>query len=170
MKESLVLTGRDRLPPSEEKAECVCVARGGGGGSEGGGWGNPWGQPEGHEGGLAGRRVHVRPLSTRLGCPGDGTTGTILCQDTGLDPGEDLGVGPGQDAEVGWGADPGEGPGLDPRAGRPGLEAPPSAAPRGPSAAALGLVQVPRQPALVTGASWKAVTPGASTGQTLKGL
>ena len=136
MEESLVLTGRDRLPPSEDKAECVCVARGGGGGSEGGGWGNPWGQPEGREGGLAGHRVHVRPLSTRLGCPGDGTTGTVLCQDTGLDPGEDLGVGPRQDAEAGRGADPGEGPGLDPRAGQPGLEAPPSAAPRGRSAAA----------------------------------
>ena len=86
--------------------------------------------------GLAGHRVHVRPLSTRLGCPGDGTTGTVLCQDTGLDPGEDLGVGPRQDAEAGRGADPGEGPGLDPRAGQPGLEAPPSAAPRGRSAAA----------------------------------
>ena len=108
----------------------------------------------GREAWRAGRRVHVRPLSTRLGCPGDGTTGAFLCQDPGLDPGED----------------PGADPGAGPRAGRPGLEAPPSAATRGPSPAAQGLVQVPCQPAPATGAAWKAITPGASTGQTLKGL
>lgn len=52
---------------------------------------------------------------------------------------------------------------VDPGAGRLALEAPPSAATRGPSPAAPGLVQVPHQPAPVAGATWKAITPGASS-------
>lgn len=166
MKECLVLTRRDRLPPSEEKAEC-------GGGQRVGDEETLGDSPGVRQGGLAGRRVHVRPLSTRLGCPGDGTTGAFLCQDPGLDPGEDPGEDPGLGPGVGPRADPGADPGAGPGAGgpgQPGLEAPPSAATRGPSPAAQGLVQVPRQPAPVSGAAWKAITPGASTDQTLKGL
>ena len=58
---------------------------------------------------------------------------------------------------------------VDPGAGLLALEAPPSAATRGPSPAAPGLVRVPRQPTPVAGAAWKAITPGASRGQTLRG-
>ena len=111
MKECLVLTRRDRLPPSEEKAEC-------GGGQRVGDEETLGDSPGVRQGGLAGRRVHVRPLSTRLGCPGEGTTGAFLCQDPGLDPGEDPGEDPGLGPGVGPRADPGADPGAGPGAGQ----------------------------------------------------
>ena len=70
---------------------------------------------EGGPGGLAGCRVHVRPLSTRLGCPGDGTKLAFLCQDPAAGPRADPGVDPGTGSVL----DPGADPGADPGSGGP---------------------------------------------------